>query len=63
MNKLRESFFNYIDSWDKNILVSVRIDLDKFLVEDRQDCCESGRVISKNDLEGQQNHNFQEVQT
>ena len=31
MNKLRESLFlKSIDSWDKNILVSVSIDLDNF---------------------------------
>ena len=31
MNKLRESFFlKYTDSWDNNILVSVRIDIDFF---------------------------------
>ena len=37
------------------------IDIDKFRFEDGKDCCESGMVISKNDLEGQQSHNVQEV--
>ena len=38
MNKLRKSFFlKSTESWDNNILVSLRIDLDKFRVEDSQD--------------------------
>ena len=63
MNKLGEIlFWISTDSWEKNITVSVRVDFDKFIFEDIKDCFESGMVISKNDLEGQQSHNVQEVQ-
>ena len=64
INKLREILFlKYTDSWDNNILVFLRVEFDKFRFEDSQDCFESVRVISKNNLEGQQNHNIQEIQT
>ena len=62
VNKLRGVLFlKRTDSWDNNISVSVRVDFDKFRFEDGPDCFKSGRVISKNDLEGQQRHNIQEV--
>ena len=62
MNKLREILFWYdTDSWDNNIPISLRIDFGKFRFECSLNCFESGRVISKNDLEGQQTHNVQEV--
>ena len=35
------------------------VDFDKFLFEDIKYCFESVRVISKNDMQGQQNHNVQ----
>ena len=41
----------------------MRVDFDKFIFEYIQYYFESGRVISKNDLEGQRGHNVQEVQT
>ena len=50
-------------SWNHSISVSSRFDSEKFTFEDSPNCSNSGRMISKNNLEGQQNHNFQEFQT
>ena len=61
VNKLREIFFKCMDSWDNNIPVSVRIYFNKFRLECSRDYFESGRVISMNNIEGQQSHNVQEV--
>ena len=40
----------------------MRVEFDKFRFEYSQSCFEYGRVISQNDLEGQQGHNVQKVQ-
>ena len=61
MNNLRDFFGWGTDSWDKNIPVYLRVDFDKFQFEDSLHYFQSSMVISKNDLEGQQSHNVQEV--
>ena len=64
MNNIKEVMFWYWkDSWYNNIPVSLRVELEKYQFEDSLDCFGSGRVISKNDREGQQSQNFQEAQT
>ena len=64
MNKLRDIlFWKFTESWDNNITIYLKLDFETFIFEDGQDYFESGRVISKNDLEGKQNHNVWEVQT
>ena len=40
----------------------MRVEFDKLIFEDSLIFFESGRVISKNNLEGQQGHNVEEVQ-
>ena len=63
INKLREIlFWKSIDSWDNNILVSTRVEIWQFQVEDSQYCFDSGIVIPNNDLEGEQSYNVQEFQ-
>ena len=63
-NKLREIFFwKCTDIWDHNIPISMRVYLDKFWFEYILGCFESGRLISRNVLEGQQSHNVQQVHT
>ena len=62
MKKLREIlFWNCIDSWDNNILVSVRVDYDNFELK-------IFKIVSillgwylKKYLKGQQSNNVQEV--
>ena len=64
MNKLRDIlFWKFTESWDNNITIYLKLDFETFIFEDIQDYFESGRVISKNDLAGKQNHNVWEVQT
>ena len=54
-------FWKCTDSWDNNIPISVRVYLEHFYLNIVK-IFEAGRVISKNYLEGQQSHTFQEVQ-
>ena len=51
------------ESWNHNICVPLMVDFDNFLFEDSINCSDYGRVTSKKNLGGPQNHNVQEVQT